>query len=1023
MNSATKDITGLSALAPDRRAAIASLPRSFAGIRALLPQGTTTAGAVSYARELTFTNGANVVAEGAAKPESDKTFEAVTAPVATIAHHFKLGRQSYEDVPGLASQIEANGTHGVALAEDGYLLDELLAVAPDAPAPAAGANLADAVGMAVFDLAVKGYVADGVVLNPADWGEAAMLKDSAGNYLFPSWDGEAGLWGLRLVLSSRMPAGQFLAGQFRGNSLLLDRDPVNVRTADQHADDLVRNMVAVLAEERIALLIQRAEAFEKGVRPVTASVAYFVDPAGSDTNDGLSVAAPFRTLAKISALTLRPGDTVSLRRGGVWRETLNITASGAAGAPVTFDAFGAGAKPVISGADVVTAWTTESATNFTADAAMQGYWYMEEAAAAQRNDGSAKVNHLTQVNNVGQSATRKQGSFSAQFVRASSMRLRRTNATLSAAFPGKVSTPDLTCGCWVQLASTGATMFAISKGERYVIYYNANGRFHAELLDGGAYTSAFSDATYTATGVWHHVVLRSKGSTNKELALFVNGIRQTPKTAVQAAVPTSTDDFCIGAFSGASSFWDGLIDEAFILNRALTDAEISSIHQSGLSGGIPLYYAALTTEPLKVWRDNAALTRAQTKAQLGAGKFWYDDAADRLYVFDNPAGHTMEVSQRDYAIRMDGQSYVSLTGLATEKYQLYGVYSTGTKPGRTLTNVDGSWNWQTGFDYPVGVNMSEAETSWGSFPSAPDIDFVKQSGFRTARLPFAWERMQPVLNGPLDATYSAAMKSFIAAAGAAGLKVIADCHNYGRYNSTWHAQVAGGENITPGTGDILGSAALPYTAFADLWTKVATLLKDTVGLGGYGLMNEPHDMGGASVWPSAAQAAVNAIRAVDTATPVLVAGDGWSSAMNWRLVNETLAITDPSNKIVYEAHQYFDANADADYAGTYEQEGGYPNVGLDRVQPFIDWCAAGGRKGFLGEFGVPRTDARWFTAMDRFLTRIQDSGVAGTYWLYMYKSPADPSWWPNYDVAVLGLMIGTPNQQLPLLNAHNAPLV
>ena len=86
---------------------------------------------------------------------------------------------------------------------------------------------------------------------------------------------------------------------------------------------------------------------------------------------------------------------------------------------------------------------------------------------------------------------------------------------------------------------------------------------------------------------------------------------------------------------------------------------------------------------------------------------------------------------------------------------------------------------------PIGINMSEAEYSWGSFPSASDLAYLKSNKITLIRLPIAWERAQTTLNGPLDATYLAALKAFINAASAQGMQVIVDVHNYGRYNRNW----------------------------------------------------------------------------------------------------------------------------------------------------------------------------------------------------------------------------------------------
>ena len=44
-------------------------------------------------------------------------------------------------------------------------------------------------------------------------------------------------------------------------AMLWDREQTTIRVAEQHDDFFVKNMVAILAEERIALTIFRPEAF------------------------------------------------------------------------------------------------------------------------------------------------------------------------------------------------------------------------------------------------------------------------------------------------------------------------------------------------------------------------------------------------------------------------------------------------------------------------------------------------------------------------------------------------------------------------------------------------------------------------------------------------------------------------------------------------------------------------------------------------------------------------------------------
>ena len=84
----------------------------------------------------------------------------------------------------------------------------------------------------------------------------------------------------------------------------------------------------------------------------TAAMAavYFVDAsAGSDENSGLSITEAWKTLEKVNAVSLNPGDTVLFKRGEVWTGTMIISDSGIEGSPITVAAYGDGPAPVIDG--------------------------------------------------------------------------------------------------------------------------------------------------------------------------------------------------------------------------------------------------------------------------------------------------------------------------------------------------------------------------------------------------------------------------------------------------------------------------------------------------------------------------------------------------------------------------------------------------------------------------------------------------------------------------------------------------
>lgn len=284
----------------------------------------------------------------------------------------------------------------------------------------------------------------------------------------------------------------------------------------------------------------------------------------------------------------------------------------------------------------------------------------------------------------------------------------------------------------------------------------------------------------------------------------------------------------------------------------------------------------------------------------------------------------------------------------------------------------------------LGVNLSGAEFGdigalygWGYiYPDNGTLDYFKASGMTLIRLPVRWERLQPTPMAALNEDELNRLRDMLDRANTRGLKLIVDLHNYGRFGS-----------------DVLGSTALPASTLADFWQKLATRLSTHPALVGYGLMNEPHDMPSANTWPNAAQLAVDAIRSVDGAKRIYVAGDGWSSAQSWEAVNGKLAIKDPAGNFRYEAHQYFDSNNSGTYQNGYDADGTYASIGSNRLQSFISFLKRTGAKGFIGEYGAPATDTRYLAVLDGFLKTATDAGIDTAYW------SAGP-WWGSYKLSI-----------------------
>ena len=81
----------------------------------------------------------------------------------------------------------------------------------------------------------------------------------------------------------------------------------------------------------------------------SATTYYVSSSTGSDANNGTAGSTPWQTIAHVNGQTFSPGDSILFKRGDVWNESLATTSSGSSGNPITFDAYGSGAAPNLTG--------------------------------------------------------------------------------------------------------------------------------------------------------------------------------------------------------------------------------------------------------------------------------------------------------------------------------------------------------------------------------------------------------------------------------------------------------------------------------------------------------------------------------------------------------------------------------------------------------------------------------------------------------------------------------------------------
>lgn len=265
-------------ITPQRDTEIVGIPRRQMTIRQLLQVGETTSNSIEYARMVTRTNAAAVVAEGAQKPESNYVWEQDDAPVRTIAHWIPVSRQAMDDIPQLQSEIDGELRYGLDLVEETEILkgdgtgQHLHGLVPQATAYAdqgivvVGATKIDILRLALLQASLAEYSADGVVINPVDWADIELTKDGENRYIFANVIQMAGpqLWGRPVISTQAMDTDEFLVGAFRMAAKIWDRMDTEVLISSEDRDNFVKNMLTVRAEKRLALAVKRSQALVSG---------------------------------------------------------------------------------------------------------------------------------------------------------------------------------------------------------------------------------------------------------------------------------------------------------------------------------------------------------------------------------------------------------------------------------------------------------------------------------------------------------------------------------------------------------------------------------------------------------------------------------------------------------------------------------------------------------------------------------------------------------------------------------------
>jgi HK97 family phage major capsid protein len=278
---------GLSMLLNDFETGITPVPRSQPFFMDLFNAVGTTGSTVSYAEMKNPDGGAGMTAEGAAKTQADFDLVEAKATVRKITSYIKTSKESLDDIPALAGEINNELLTLVKLKADSQLLsgdntgqnlNGILTIAQSFT----GGSLVSTIPQANnFDVLVAamveiqaaevvsgepaGFMANVIVMNPIDVAAMRLTKDSDGQYVFPiTLPGTTNVLEVPVVSNSRMTVDNFLVMDASKANLRV-REGINLNIGYEN-DDFTKNLVTILAEMRLCIYVksQHVKAFVTG---------------------------------------------------------------------------------------------------------------------------------------------------------------------------------------------------------------------------------------------------------------------------------------------------------------------------------------------------------------------------------------------------------------------------------------------------------------------------------------------------------------------------------------------------------------------------------------------------------------------------------------------------------------------------------------------------------------------------------------------------------------------------------------
>lgn len=234
-------------------------------------------GVFKFAKKTSSEGGPAIQTEGSSKAQVDYDFTIYEVTPKTIATYAKISKQMLSRLTWLQNFVSTQMVQDLLVVEDTNLLDyagtssfsglwENATAYTPSGSVTTSSNRWDKLANATAQLRANRFAPNAILVNPIDYMELMINKESGAGYSFPSLiaGGNLTIAGVPVIGTDIITANTFLVADLSKGAELLFEDNIMTEFAYEDGDNFTKNLVTVRVEESVALPIYFGSAMRKG---------------------------------------------------------------------------------------------------------------------------------------------------------------------------------------------------------------------------------------------------------------------------------------------------------------------------------------------------------------------------------------------------------------------------------------------------------------------------------------------------------------------------------------------------------------------------------------------------------------------------------------------------------------------------------------------------------------------------------------------------------------------------------------